>query len=118
MLRPHCDPSPSNAWKAAGYPLTTDTPSVARTSFQARPRPEEVATYEDILARLGDGQTQIVDVRRNGVIEEVVITTGVSDTESVEVLTGLSEGDTVVVPALRAAEEEAEAQPTIPGGIR
>ena len=30
----------------------------------------------------------------------------------------LASGDTVVVPALRAADEEAEAQPTIPGGIR
>ena len=55
-----------NAWKAAGYPVSTDAPPVARTTFRARPRPEEVATYEDILARLEDGQTQIVDVRREG----------------------------------------------------
>ena len=55
-----------NAWKAAGYSVTTDAAPVARTSFRARPRPEEVATYEDILARLEDGQTQIVDVRREG----------------------------------------------------
>jgi thiosulfate/3-mercaptopyruvate sulfurtransferase len=53
-----------NAWKAAGYPVTTEVPRVARTTFRARPRPEEVATYEDILARLDDGQTQIVDTRR------------------------------------------------------
>ena len=55
-----------NAWQAAGYPVTTEPAEVTRTTFHARPRPEEVATYEDILARLGDGATQIVDVRRPG----------------------------------------------------
>jgi thiosulfate/3-mercaptopyruvate sulfurtransferase len=55
-----------NAWRAAGYPVSTERPQVARTTFRARPRPEEVATYEDILARLNDGQTQIVDTRREG----------------------------------------------------
>ncbi len=52
-----------HAWQAAGYPVTTAPTTVARTTFQARPRPELVATYEDILARLGDGRTQILDVR-------------------------------------------------------
>jgi len=55
-----------NAWRAAGYPVSTERAQVARTAFRARPRPEEVATYEDILARLNDGQTQIVDTRREG----------------------------------------------------
>jgi len=65
------------------------------------------------------GSEQIVDVRRSdGTVQEVVITTGISDTESVEVLTGLAEGDIVVVPALRDAGDDAEALPTIPGGIR
>ena len=54
-----------NAWQAAGYPVATEASRVARTTFRARPRPEAVATYEDILARLG-GQTQILDVRREG----------------------------------------------------
>ena len=54
-----------NAWQAAGYPVTTEPSQVARTTFRARPRPEEVATYEDILARLG-GPTQLLDVRREG----------------------------------------------------
>jgi HlyD family secretion protein len=65
------------------------------------------------------GTEQVVDVRRDGVVVEQVITTGVSDLENVEVLTGLAEGDVLVVPALRAADaEEEEAEPTIPGGIR
>jgi hypothetical protein len=65
------------------------------------------------------GSEQIVDVRRDGAVVEQVITTGISDTDNVEVLTGLVEGDVVVVPALRTAEEqEADAVPTIPGGIR
>jgi hypothetical protein len=65
------------------------------------------------------GSEQVVDVRRDGVVVEQVITTGISDTESVEVLTGLTEGEMIVVPALRTAEEEeADAVPTIPGGIR
>jgi thiosulfate/3-mercaptopyruvate sulfurtransferase len=66
------------AWEAAGYPVTTESPSssppglggqggaVTPTAFRARPRPDDLATYEDILARLGDGQTQLLDVRRPG----------------------------------------------------
>jgi thiosulfate/3-mercaptopyruvate sulfurtransferase len=54
------------AWRAAGYPLTTEPSPVARTEFRARPRPEEVATYQDILDRLGDERTQVLDVRRDG----------------------------------------------------
>src|SRR5712692_7243389 len=50
----------------AGYPVSTEPSQVARTAFRARPRPEEVATCEDVLARLGDGSTQIVDTRRPG----------------------------------------------------
>ena len=54
------------AWCAADYPVSTEPSQVARTTFQARPRPEEVATCEDVLARLGDGATQIVDTRSPG----------------------------------------------------
>jgi thiosulfate/3-mercaptopyruvate sulfurtransferase len=54
------------AWRAAGYSVTSEPSAVAPTAFRARPRPEEVAGYEDILARLGDGQTQLLDVRRPG----------------------------------------------------
>ncbi|HEY7064711.1 MAG TPA: sulfurtransferase [Chloroflexota bacterium] len=52
------------AWQAAGYPVTSEPSAVTPTPFHARPRPELLATYEDILARLGDGTTQILDVRR------------------------------------------------------
>jgi thiosulfate/3-mercaptopyruvate sulfurtransferase len=54
------------AWRAAGYPVSTEPSQVARTTFRARPRPEEVATGEDVLARLGDGTTQLVDSRSPG----------------------------------------------------
>jgi thiosulfate/3-mercaptopyruvate sulfurtransferase len=52
------------AWQAAGYAVTDGPSAVARTEFRGRPRPEVLATYEDILARLGNGTTQILDVRR------------------------------------------------------
>lgn len=51
------------------------------------------------------GTEQVVDVRRDGTVVEQVVTTGVSDLESVEVLTGLAEGEVLVVPALTAATE-------------
>jgi thiosulfate/3-mercaptopyruvate sulfurtransferase len=53
-----------NAWHAAGYPVTSGRSAVAPTQFRAQPRPDVLATYEDILARLGNGTTQILDVRR------------------------------------------------------
>jgi multidrug efflux pump subunit AcrA (membrane-fusion protein) len=46
------------------------------------------------------GTEQVVDVRRDGVVVEQVVTTGLTDTENVEVLTGLTDGDAVVVPLL------------------
>ena len=52
------------AWQAAGYPLATEATSVARTSFKAQPRPEEVATYETVLAGITDPNVTIVDTRR------------------------------------------------------
>lgn len=54
------------AWQAAGYPLSTEPPQVARTTFRARPRPDELATYQDVLGRLNDGATDVVDVRNAG----------------------------------------------------
>src|SRR4051812_28703316 len=52
------------AWQAAGYPLSTAPAQATRTSFRARPRPELVATYEDVLRGIEDQQTRIVDTRR------------------------------------------------------
>jgi RND family efflux transporter MFP subunit len=67
------------------------------------------------------GSEQIVDVKRNGVIEEQVVTTGVSDNNNVEIVSGLSEGDIVVIPALATGPGGSGGPtpvPTIPGGIR
>jgi HlyD family secretion protein len=68
------------------------------------------------------GSEQIVDLRKDGVIVEQVVTTGVSDNNNVEILTGLAEGDVVVLPAVAGAAGAAAGGPTpvptIPGGIR
>lgn len=65
------------------------------------------------------GTDQVVHVRRNGTVQEQVITTGASDNDNVEVLSGLSEGDTVVVPALTSPGAGGPTpQPTLPGGIK
>jgi HlyD family secretion protein len=61
---------------------------------------------------------QVVDVRRNGTVEEQVIATGLSDANNVEVLSGLNEGDVLVVPVLVGGSSEPERQPTLPSGIR
>lgn len=52
------------AWEAAGYPLTTDAPRIQATQFKGRPRPAELATYEQVLAAIDNPQVDIVDTRR------------------------------------------------------
>jgi multidrug efflux pump subunit AcrA (membrane-fusion protein) len=65
------------------------------------------------------GGEQVVDVRRNGQIEEQVITTGLSDTTNVEVVAGLEEGAVLVVPVLvSGSSSQADKEPTLPSGIR
>lgn len=66
------------------------------------------------------GNDQVVDVRRDGSVVAQVVTTGVTDTEQVEVLTGLNEGDVVVVASLTSARPGAtpKPQPTLPGNVR
>jgi len=66
------------------------------------------------------GTDQVVDVRRGGKVEEQVITTGVTDSEQVEVLTGLKEGDTIVVASLVATTggSKPKAEATLPGGVK
>ncbi len=66
------------------------------------------------------GNNQVVDVRRNGGVEEQVVTTGATDTQQVEILTGLNEGDIVVVAALTSAKPGStpKAQPTLPGNVK
>ncbi len=66
------------------------------------------------------GSEQIVDVRRDGAVTEQVVTTGVSDNNNVEIVTGLAEGDVVVMPSVAGgpAGGGPTPVPTIPGGIR
>jgi RND family efflux transporter MFP subunit len=68
------------------------------------------------------GSEQVVDVRRNGVIEEQVVVTGVSDNNNVEIVSGLAEGDVVVVPSIAGGDGPAGGGPTpvptISSGIR
>jgi RND family efflux transporter MFP subunit len=66
------------------------------------------------------GNDQVVDVRRNGKVEEQIVTTGASDTDNVEIVSGLNEGDIVVMAALAGTNGNAtpQAQPTLPGGVR
>jgi HlyD family secretion protein len=67
------------------------------------------------------GSEQIVDIRRDGVVVEQVVTTGVSDNSNVEIVSGLAEGDIIVLPAVAGAGPGGGGPtpvPTIPGGIR
>jgi HlyD family secretion protein len=68
------------------------------------------------------GSDQVVDVRRNGVVQEQVVTTGVSDNNNVEIVSGLAEGDIVVLPSIAGGAGPGGGGPTpvptIPGGIR
>jgi RND family efflux transporter MFP subunit len=69
------------------------------------------------------GSEQIVDVKRDGIIVETVVTTGVSDNNNVEILTGLAEGDVIVLPVVAGGAAGGPgggptAVPTIAGGIR
>ncbi|MEX0749479.1 MAG: biotin/lipoyl-binding protein [Dehalococcoidia bacterium] len=65
-----------------------------------------------------NGQAQVVDARRDGTVQEVVVTTGLSDQNNVEILTGLQDGDIVVAPVLNAGaqNDEDEFEP-LPGGV-
>jgi HlyD family secretion protein len=80
-------------------------------------RPNVIAVPPRAIRRLGTDQ--VVEVRRNGTVEDQVVTTGFSDTNNVEILTGLEEGDTIVVPVLvSGSNTDADRQPTLPSGIR
>jgi RND family efflux transporter MFP subunit len=66
------------------------------------------------------GDEQVVDVRRGGEIVEQVVVTGVSDNNNIEIVSGLNEGDVVVVAALTSVNSQPtpKPQPTLPGGVR
>ncbi len=99
------NPKPAPGMNARGQ-ITTDS------------KPDVVAIPPRAIRR--KGTDQVVDVRRNGAVEEQVITTGVTDTEQVEVLTGLKEGDTLVVASLVTTKpgSKPKAEATLPGGVR
>jgi HlyD family secretion protein len=96
-------PRPSPGMNARGQIITESRPDV----LTVPPR-----------AIRNNGQDQVVDVRRDGVVQEVVVTTGLSDQNSVEILTGLQDGDIIVAPVLNAnaQDEEDEFEP-LPGGV-
>lgn len=65
------------------------------------------------------GTDQVVDVRRDGKVIEQVVTTGVTDSEQVEILTGLKEGEAVVVATLvTPGKGGPKAEATLPGGVK
>ena len=43
-----------DAWKAGGLPVSTETPTVAKGTFTAAPRPEVFADRDAVLAAIGD----------------------------------------------------------------
>jgi thiosulfate/3-mercaptopyruvate sulfurtransferase len=52
-----------SAWDKAGLRITQKAAAPSRGNFSARPRPDLLATADDILARLGQNDTVIVDAR-------------------------------------------------------
>lgn len=50
-------------WRAEGRPLSTERPQVSPKVFVPTPRPELIATAEEVKARLGDGRVRLVDAR-------------------------------------------------------
>jgi thiosulfate/3-mercaptopyruvate sulfurtransferase len=51
------------AWQAGGYPVQGGSESKTRRAFIPRPRPEMMATTEEIIGMLEDERTCIVDAR-------------------------------------------------------
>lgn len=64
------------------------------------------------------GADQVVQIRSEDAVVDQIVVTGLSDTTNVEVLSGLVEGDTIVVPVLITGDAAEEAVPTLPSGIR
>lgn len=66
------------------------------------------------------GTEQVVDLKRDGGVVEQVVTTGTSNNDEVEILTGLTDGDIVEVASLTSSKTSATPKPapTLPGGVR
>jgi thiosulfate/3-mercaptopyruvate sulfurtransferase len=54
------------AWREAGYPVTTEAKLAKQAPFEAKYRPQTLATYQDIRERLAQGDVAILDVRSEG----------------------------------------------------
>jgi thiosulfate/3-mercaptopyruvate sulfurtransferase len=52
-----------SAWQSFGGPVTHEATVPKRTEFRRKPVPERLATADDVLERLGNEDTVIVDVR-------------------------------------------------------
>lgn len=63
------------------------------------------------------GDEVVVEMMVDGKAEIRAIETGLADTDNTEVVSGLEEGDLVVVPGTARAEEEGDSEP-LPEGIR
>lgn len=51
------------AWKAAGQPVTTDAISPTQSDWHGSPDPSRIATWRDVLGRLGHPGAAILDTR-------------------------------------------------------
>lgn len=51
------------AWKAAGYPTSTEPAQVRETTFKLALQPDMLLTVQDVRARLGRAGTKLVDSR-------------------------------------------------------
>ena len=104
ILIPPDSPRPAPGMSANGQIITDSLPDVLVVPPRAIRR---------------SGGDQVVDLRRNGEVVEQVVVTGASDNNNVQILEGLSEGDTIVVPALVGGGQADDApDPTLPAGIR
>lgn len=105
LIVPADAPRPAPGMNARGQIITESKPNVLVVPPRAIRR---------------SGNNQVVDVRRNGSVEEQIVTTGATDTQQVEILTGLAENDVVVVASLTSARPGStpKAQPTLPGGVK
>lgn len=54
------------AWRAAGFPVSQDTPLVARGRLEPRPQPDLVVDADWLRPRLGTGQVVLLDARPEG----------------------------------------------------
>ncbi len=55
-----------NAWQAAGLPVTQEAFVPKGGNFKMKPRPERIATADQVLRKLGNSSVVIVDTRSDG----------------------------------------------------